>query len=238
MQLLRKHLMRVYDSIALSYHSKRTRPWIPIIERAMLRLKPSLKITIVDVGCGSGHNTIEIARRGFYTIGLDISLSMINLGRRRFKKKRLTCYSDFIQADMLYLPFRDSSINSLVYIASIHHIPIGLCKRVLQEGYRCLKKLGLLVVTVWSLVQLRFFPSIIWGLICKIGKGFKGKSIGDVYVPWRYKGKVFYRYYHLYKPGELKHIIRGFNFKIVEYGRFDIRRSILPQNYYILAIKV
>ena len=129
-------------------------------------------------------------------------------------------------------------MQSFMFIASIHHIPLSLCNRILKESYRCLRRLGLLVITVWSLIQSRFILLILWNIIYKILKGFRSRSIGDVYVPWRYKCKTYYRYYHLYMPNELKKIVSKFNFKIVEYGRFDIRRSILPQNYYVLAVKV
>jgi len=235
---IRRYLMRVYDSIALSYHGKRVKPWKPIVYRALLHLKPSLRTIIADIGCGSGHNTIEVAIRGFYVIGLDISLSMILLARKRFKRRSVIVYSDFIQADMLYLPFRNNSIHSLIYIASLHHIPSELCTCILRESYRCLRVPGLLVITVWSLLQLRHLPLILWSIIGRFTNRYIYRGLGDVYVPWRYKGKTYYRYYHLYLPSELKHLISKFNFKIVEYGRFDIRRSILPQNYFTLAIKV
>lgn len=235
---IRRHLMRVYDSIALSYHGKRVRPWKPIVYRALLHLKPSLRTIIADIGCGSGHNTIEIAIKGFYVIGLDISLSMITLAKKRFKRRSVVCYSDFIQADMLYLPFRNSSIDSLIYIASLHHIPSELRTRIIWESYRCLRVPGLLVITVWSLLQLRHIPLILWSIIGRFTNRYVYRSLGDIYVPWRYRGKTYYRYYHLYLPSELKSLISKFNFKIVEYGRFDIGRSILPQNYFTLAIKV
>ncbi len=49
----------------------------------ILKLYPLPKgSSILDVGCGTGRHAIEFARRGYHVTGLDISPSMLEVGRR------------------------------------------------------------------------------------------------------------------------------------------------------------
>src|SRR5215212_3502171 len=41
--------------------------------------------TVLDFGCGSGENTLLLARRGAIVIGVDISRSLIELAERRLQ---------------------------------------------------------------------------------------------------------------------------------------------------------
>jgi 2-polyprenyl-3-methyl-5-hydroxy-6-metoxy-1,4-benzoquinol methylase len=40
-------------------------------------LAPASGSRILDLGCGSGHHALELARRGFSVIGVDISQNLI-----------------------------------------------------------------------------------------------------------------------------------------------------------------
>jgi ubiquinone/menaquinone biosynthesis C-methylase UbiE len=64
-----------------------------LLERAELSEGQS----VVDVGCGCGDTTIEIARRCGRAWGLDISRPMLALARRRAQESRLPV--EFIEAD-------------------------------------------------------------------------------------------------------------------------------------------
>ena len=44
---------------------------------------------ILDIGCGTGRHSIELARRGFKVTGIDLSESMINKARSNAKKENL-----------------------------------------------------------------------------------------------------------------------------------------------------
>src|SRR6185295_8169989 len=41
--------------------------------------------TVLDFGCGSGQNSLLLARRGARVVGVDISASLIELARRRLR---------------------------------------------------------------------------------------------------------------------------------------------------------
>jgi len=65
----------------------------------------------------------------------------------------------------------------------------------------------------------------------------KEESIRDIYVPWRYKGETYYRYYHLFTPWELKSLIRSAGLILLEYGEFRIKSKLLAENYFALGCK-
>ncbi len=58
---------------------------------------------ILDVGCGPGRHSLELARRGFSTVGIDISEGFIEYARKGAEVERLT--AEFRVADARLLEF-------------------------------------------------------------------------------------------------------------------------------------
>jgi 2-polyprenyl-3-methyl-5-hydroxy-6-metoxy-1,4-benzoquinol methylase len=58
---------------------------------------------ILDVGCGTGRHSLELARRGYNVTGVDLSPAMLE--RARAKAAAQGCRISFIQADARSLPF-------------------------------------------------------------------------------------------------------------------------------------
>jgi len=103
-----------FDAI---YSRKKTRLGIlldKIFRKAMYqRLKLTLKLsepiqkrTFLDVGCGTGRYSLELARRDAKkVVGIDVAEGMIKVCNRRAKKDNLEDRTRFIQADIMeYAP--------------------------------------------------------------------------------------------------------------------------------------
>lgn len=58
---------------------------------------------IIDIGCGTGRHAIELTKRGYHVIGVDLSESQ--LARARQKTKEAGLKIDFQKADARALPF-------------------------------------------------------------------------------------------------------------------------------------
>ncbi len=70
------------------------------IEQEIARNK-SLKI--IDIGCGTGRHSIELAKRGYQITGIDLSESQLNSAKEKAKKQGFKI--DFQKHDARSLPF-------------------------------------------------------------------------------------------------------------------------------------
>jgi SAM-dependent methyltransferase len=70
------------------------------IEREILR-DTSLKI--LDIGCGTGRHSIELAKRGYQITGVDLSESQLKRAREKAEEAGVTI--DFQKQDARHLPF-------------------------------------------------------------------------------------------------------------------------------------
>jgi SAM-dependent methyltransferase len=60
-------------------------------------------VKILDIGCGTGRHTIELTRRGYKVVGIDLSESQLK--RAKEKAKELDLNIDFQKHDARNLPF-------------------------------------------------------------------------------------------------------------------------------------
>lgn len=68
-----------------------------------LGFNKSLKI--IDIGCGTGRHTIELAKRGYTVTGIDLSESMLNKAKEKALANGVTV--DFVCCDARNLPFEN-----------------------------------------------------------------------------------------------------------------------------------
>ncbi len=221
------HNLEVYEEIANTFSSLRSRPW-PIARS----VKGGV---ILDLGSGPCTNGIYAFkyRRGKYVVCLDISFSMAVMSRRNIVKNGVL--GDAIAADMLFLPLRDSAVDSILFIASLHHIPREYSLKVLKEIRRVAKQFSIIVITVWSWRQLRFvvytFRNILFYIFRLV------KSVREYYIPWRKIKRIYWRYYYLYSLNELINGITRSGLKILSSGYIGYRRN-RSDNIYIAVTPI
>lgn len=95
---------------------------------------------ILDIGSGPGAHLEDIRRKvsGVKCIGVEISETAI--------KKKLSKELDIRLGDMRKLPFENESIDKIVSLGTVEHVPET--DLVLEEIYRVLKKGGKIYLTV------------------------------------------------------------------------------------------
>lgn len=96
---------------------------------------------VLDIGCGSGMNSLLLARRGADVVGVDISASLIQVARQRLAANGTTGAA-FVVGSAHDLPLPDASVDVVFGIAILHHLDLDLVSRevarVLHRGGRAI----------------------------------------------------------------------------------------------------
>ena len=78
--------------------------------------------TVLDFGCGSGENSLLLARRGARVIGVDISASLIERAERRLQLNGVEGAAKFVVGSAHDLPVVSGSVDVVFGIAILHHL--------------------------------------------------------------------------------------------------------------------
>lgn len=126
-------------------------------------VRPSSADTILDVACGTGDFTIEIARKAAPAstiIGIDLSEGMMAIGREKIAEAGLDKLVEvkMTQGDCEALPYPDETFDRISAgfgVRNFEHLEIGL-----GEMFRTLKKEGKLVILELSVPSNRLMRSL------------------------------------------------------------------------------
>jgi SAM-dependent methyltransferase len=84
-------------------------PWadrtVAEVDRALAMLKPQGSERVLDLACGIGRHSLELARRGFEVVGVDISPELLEMAEREAEAQSLEI--SFVQADLRELDLED-----------------------------------------------------------------------------------------------------------------------------------
>lgn len=108
---------------------------------------------VVDLGCGTGSNAIEIKRRvhGVRVVGVDADPTILDIARQKAEAARLDV--ELHQAMASTLPFPDGAVDKIVSSLFFHHLNTRDKFQVLRECRRVLCLGGGLFVADWSTAQ-------------------------------------------------------------------------------------
>lgn len=106
-------------------------------------------VNILDLGCGNGR-LIDFLKEKIYWnninyIGIDPSEELINICKNRYTN------IEFKINDGIKIPLDDNSVDIVISLAVLHHIPIEHQDKWLAEMYRVIKKYknSKAILTVW-----------------------------------------------------------------------------------------
>jgi 2-polyprenyl-3-methyl-5-hydroxy-6-metoxy-1,4-benzoquinol methylase len=109
-------------------------------------------IRILDVGCGTGRHALELARRGYQVVGIDLSDAQLRRARKLAAAEGLA--ADFKQADARKLDYREEFDLALMICEGA--FPLMETDRmnfeILKKAAQALKPGGKLILTTLSVL--------------------------------------------------------------------------------------
>lgn len=118
--------------------------WRPHQKRIRLLLEQGLSEPILEAGCGSGWATFALRQKGFMPVSIDLLDKQLAQSSLLFKFFNLE--GQWIQTNMLSLPFPNEYFSSVIALDVLEHIKE--LDQTLLELWRILKSDGVMFVTV------------------------------------------------------------------------------------------
>ncbi|HUB36262.1 MAG TPA: class I SAM-dependent methyltransferase [Solirubrobacteraceae bacterium] len=115
------------------YRGRRT-----VLERVIAELRLPARARILDAGCGSGRNMVELARHGTVT-GIELSPASVELARERR-------VGEVVEGSLLEMPFESGSFDFGASLDVIEHLQDDV--GALRELRRVIAPGGGLLITV------------------------------------------------------------------------------------------
>jgi SAM-dependent methyltransferase len=112
--------------------------WARRVRMLSSHLKPGM--TVLELGCGAGHFTQELARSGADVVAIDVSPDLLQIARTNCGAPNVK-----YQIENAYeLSYDDAVFDSVVGSSVLHHLEI---ERALRDVYRVLKPGGTIFFT-------------------------------------------------------------------------------------------
>ena len=122
---------------------------------------------VLEVGAGSGRDSITLAERGATVVLLDYSMASLEVARDVARRSGVRPL--LVRADALRMPFREGTFDTVFHQGLLEHFrdPMPL----LRENVRALRREGVLVVDV---PQRYHLYTVMKHALIAIGKWFAG----------------------------------------------------------------
>ncbi len=146
-------------------------PWI----QQVIKEKMGEKAHVLDIGCGAGFLSNDLARAGHMVTGIDISVSSLETAKKYDTTKSVT----YLEANAYHLPFEEESFDVICALDVIEHVDDYT--KLIQEGSRVLKKGGLFFFHTFN-KNLASYILIIKGVDWFVKNAPKNMHVYDLFV--------------------------------------------------------
>ncbi|MEM9456285.1 MAG: class I SAM-dependent methyltransferase [Myxococcota bacterium] len=113
--------------------------------------------TVLDLGCGGGIHTIELARRGYHVTGIDIAGSQSLLDRVR--QRSLDDHVEIVDGDITRDPFDQQSYDCVLCTRVLHLLSTEQLEAVAHKAKNALAPGGLIYLDILADIQRTFRDS-------------------------------------------------------------------------------
>lgn len=136
--LQQKHYDKIVNKYVENLGYPHTEEYTHYLDREFELALPNGTLgTVAELCCGRGEAAHLLGHRMDRCLGLDVSAGMLEIARSDFPDERYF----FVQGDATALPIRDRSVDNVVMLGGIHHVPdraklFAEVKRILKpNGY-------------------------------------------------------------------------------------------------------
>lgn len=140
LHLLYNQLYWAYDLVAYIVSAGKWNYWI------LESLAYIKGYSVLEIGIGTGHLQVALAKKGYLIYAQDISFNMANISKNRLI--RHNCPSNVICADNSFIPLTNSSIDVVIATFPTEYI---LDKKTLNEIFMILRPGGELIILLNTL---------------------------------------------------------------------------------------
>jgi SAM-dependent methyltransferase len=175
---------------------------------------PTPPAQVLDLGCGAGRTTGDLARRGFSVTAVDLAPRLLEAARERHPGL------DFRVMDATALEFEDASFDAALFsyngIDCIH--PVEQRVRAMAEAFRVLRPGGVFVLSSHNLVGAifsggYFYPTGYWNAVRFLFSQLGNRLARSWYLRYRDGGGVQYLYSA--PPGRTVAQLQSVGFQVV-----------------------
>lgn len=96
---------------------------------------------VLDVGCGAGYGTAQLAKEACFAVGVDLAADALAYAASHYSRPNLV----FLPASCTALPFRDQSFDLVASFEVIEHI--AAWREMIEEARRVLRPNGQFIVS-------------------------------------------------------------------------------------------
>jgi 2-polyprenyl-3-methyl-5-hydroxy-6-metoxy-1,4-benzoquinol methylase len=205
---------------------------------------------ILDIGCGTGRHSIELAKRGYKVTGIDFSEAQLKKAREKAEIEGVKV--DFIQKDARELDFKN--IFDLVIMICEGAFPLmetdEMNFKILHGAEKSLKKNGKFIFTTLNALfplchSLKDFVNTNSNEIVTVKDTFDLLSFRDystfTFIDDSGNEKVLQSNERYYAPSEIMWYLKSLNFNIVDIygcklGEFSRENKLTVDNFEMLVI--
>jgi ubiquinone/menaquinone biosynthesis C-methylase UbiE len=114
---------------------------------------------ILDIACGTGALSYELANLGYEVTGIDLDNDML---KHATKKIRPDLRLSFVHGDALHLAFEDNSFHAVTISFSMHDVPYEMGVKLLKESKRVLAPNGEITIIDYNEPKKNFLARILY----------------------------------------------------------------------------
>lgn len=186
----------------------------PVEAELVAEFFPTPPARVLDLGCGAGRTTGDLARRGYEVVAIDLAPRLLEAARVRYPAL------DFRVMDATALTFEDESFDALLFsyngIDCIH--PVAGRRRAMAEAFRVLRPGGHFILSSHNLLGAifsggYFYPAGYWNAARFLFDQLGNRLATRWYLRYRDGGGVQYLYSA--PPGRTVRQLESAGFEVV-----------------------